>query len=199
MSIHSLEILISEAARTRSIPYGTKIVPRFSDLHCLLQTAKFVLAEMDDTIENRNRILASIVSDATKEVSTFYLSEIPFEKLEGLRREFKDGRAFVTSQDALGSKIGNVAYESEDYESQVDRFLVLKYIVEKVSKKVIIEQERFEESAIGNGIDVTFVSVQKKIDSEFLASIIELVLEGLRFIDPPLIERKNGSYVSSKI
>jgi magnesium chelatase subunit I len=199
MSIHSLEIIISEAARTRSIPYDTKIVPRFSDFHCLLQTAKFVLAEIDDTIENRNRILASIVSDATKEVSTFYLSEIPFEKLEGLRGEFKDGRAFVTSQDALGSKIGNVTYESEDYESQVDRFSVLKYIVEKVSKKVIIEQERFEESARGNGIDVTFVSVQKKIDSEFLASIIELVLEGLRFIDPPLIERKNGLYVSSKI
>jgi magnesium chelatase subunit I len=71
--------------------------------------------------------------------------------------------------------------------------------VERVSRKVIIEQNRFEESAKSNGIDVTFISVEKKIDSEFLASMIELVLEGLRFIDPPLIERRNGLYVSSKI
>jgi magnesium chelatase subunit I len=198
MSVHSLEVLISEAERTRSIPYGTKKVPRFSDFHCLLQTAKFVLAELDDTIENRNRILSSIVSEATKKVSTFYLSEIPIEKLEGLRVEFKDGKTFIASQDAPGINIGNVDYESEDYESQVEQFSELKYIVEKVSKKVIIDQKRFEESARRNGIDVTFISVQKKFDSEFLASIVELVLEGLRFLDPPLIERKNGLYVKSK-
>jgi magnesium chelatase subunit I len=199
MSVHSLELLISEAERTRSILYGTKVIPRFSDLHCILQTAKFVLAELDDTFENRNRILASIVSDATKKISTFYLSEIPIEKLGRLRAEFADGRAFVVSQDTPGANIGNKDYETQDYETQIDQFSELKQIVERVSRKVIIEQNRFEESAKSNGIDVTFISVEKKIDSEFLASIIELVLEGLRFIDPPLIERRNGLYVSSKI
>jgi hypothetical protein len=29
--------------------------------------------------------------------------------------------------------------------------------------------------------------------------VVELVLEGLRFVDPPLIERKDGLYVSSSV
>lgn len=195
MSIHSLELVISEAERTRGLLYGGKVIPRFSDLHCILQTAKFELAELDDTFENRKRILDSMVSEATKKVSTFYLSEIPIEKLGRLRAEFADGRAFVVSQDTPGANNGY----NKNYETQIDQFPELKQIMEKVSRKVIIDQNRFEESARNNEIDVTYVSVEKKIGSEFLASIIELVLEGLRFIDPPLIERRNGLYVSSKI
>ncbi len=91
------------------------------------------------------------------------------------------------------------AMKLQDYETQINRFPELKQIVEKVSRMVIIEQDRFEKSAKSNGIEVTFVSAEKKIGSEFLASIIELVLEGLRFTDPPFIERRDGLYVSTNI
>jgi magnesium chelatase subunit I len=199
MSIHSLELLISEAERTRSILYANKIIPRISDFHCILQTSKFELSELDDSLENRNRILTSIVTEVTKKISTYYLSGIPIEKFGRLRGEFDVGRGFVVSQDTPGATSGTKGYETQDYETQIDLFPELKQIVEKVSRMVIIEQDRFEKSARSNGIDVTFVSAEKKIGSEFLASIIELVLEGLRFTDPPLVERRNGVYVSSNI
>jgi len=32
-------------------------------------------------------------------------------------------------------------------------------------------------------------------DPEYLASITELILEGLRFTDPPILDRKEGIYV----
>ena len=199
MSIHSLEILISEAVRTRSILYASKIIPRISDFHCILQTSKFELAELDDSLENRNRILTSIITEATKKISTNYLSGIPIEKFGRLRGEFDVGRGFVVSQDTPGATSGTKGYETQDYETQIDLFPELKQIVEKVSRMIILEQDRFEKSAKSNGIEVTFVSAEKKIGSEFLASIIELVLEGLRFTDPPVIERRNGLYVSTNI
>ena len=42
MSIHSFEIVISEAERTRGFLYSARIIPGFSDLHCIHQTAKLV-------------------------------------------------------------------------------------------------------------------------------------------------------------
>ena len=59
------------------------------------------------------------------------------------------------------------------------------------------EQKRFEDNANRLGIQVDHISTAKKIDPEFLASVTELVLECLRFIEPPLIDRKDGLYASS--
>jgi hypothetical protein len=66
-----------------------------------------------------------------------------------------------------------------------------------MSRKILKEQKRFEDDANRRGIQVDHISTAKKIDPEFLASVTELVLEGLRFIEPPLIDRKDGLYASS--
>jgi hypothetical protein len=35
------------------------------------------------------------------------------------------------------------------------------------------------------------------MDGEFTASVIELVLEGLRWTEPPILEKKDNSYASA--
>jgi hypothetical protein len=82
---------------------------------------------------------------------------------------------------------------------QIEKFPVLKEIVGIVSRKVFEEQKRFVENAKKHRIEMPYIYTGKQNDSEFTASVVELVLEGLRFIDPPLIERKDGLYVSSSV
>ncbi|HEU5445848.1 MAG TPA: sigma 54-interacting transcriptional regulator, partial [Nitrososphaeraceae archaeon] len=72
MSIHSLEILISEAERVRGIINNIKAVPRFSDIYSIHQTSKFELSEIDDSYENRMNILDTIISDAVKKICAHY-------------------------------------------------------------------------------------------------------------------------------
>lgn len=194
-SIHSLELIISEAERTRGLLYRTMVIPRFSDLHCIHQTAKFELSELEDNFDNRKRILESIVSQAVKSISTIYLSNLPIDSISKLKSEFAGDRTFLVSQDLSGSK-----YDSNiSYDSQIEKFPVLKQTVELISRKILVDQKRFEESARKNGIQANYISTDSKNHPEFLASVTELVLEGLRFIEPPLIERKDGLYARSNI
>ena len=74
MSIHSLEVLISEAERVRSIINNIKAVPRFSDIYSIRQTSKFELSEIDDSYENRMNILDAIISDAIKKTCAVYVA-----------------------------------------------------------------------------------------------------------------------------
>ena len=137
----------------------------------------------------------SIILEAIKKISTSYLTDIQPEKLMRLKDEFKDGRNFQASQDIPGGYNASI----QSYELQIEKFPVLKEIVGIVSRKVFEEQKRFEENAKKHRIEMPYISTGKQNDSEFTASVAELVLEGLRFINPPLIERKDGLYVSSSV
>src|SRR5574341_1176397 len=99
MSIHSLELVISEAERTRGILYHKMVIPRFSDLPCIHQTAKFELGELEDNFENRKRVLDSIISQAVKKISTMHLSNIPIASISQLKLEFSGDKTFLVSQD----------------------------------------------------------------------------------------------------
>ena len=43
-------------------------------------------------------------------------------------------------------------------------------------------------------IDVKSIQISDDIDGEFTASVTELILEGLRWINPPLLEKKRNGY-----
>jgi magnesium chelatase subunit I len=191
MSIHSLEILISEVERVRSIINNIKTVPRFSDIYCIHQTSKFELSEIDDSYENRINILDTIISDAIKKTSTAYLDSIPHEKIMNLKNEFKINRNFFVSQDITGDK-----NNPKSYQSQINRFNSLSEIIEIVNGKIIQDQKQFEESSIENSSKVDIFNDIK--DPEYLASVTELILEGLRFTNPPILDRKEGAYVHIK-
>lgn len=187
MSIHSLEILISEAERVRGIINNIKAVPRFSDIYSIRQTSKFELSEIDDSHENRMNILDAIISDAIKKVCAQYLTNVPPEILMNLKNEFKINKAFHVSQD-----ISSSAKNPKSYESQVNKFSSLREIMDIVINNISKDQKHFEESLLENAINVDTSKDTK--DPEYLSSVTELVLEGLRFTDPPILDRKEGIY-----
>jgi magnesium chelatase subunit I len=188
MSIHSLEILISEAERVRGIINNVKSVPRFSDIYSIHQTSKFELSEIDDSHENRMNILDAIISEAIKKVCAYYVNDIPPEKLMNLKNEFKINKTFHVSQDITGN-----AKSTNNYQSQVSKFSSLKEIMDIVIKNISQDQKHFEESLLANSINVHTIKDTK--DPEYLSSVTELILEGLRFTDPPILDRKEGDYV----
>lgn len=188
MSIHSLELLISEAERVRSIINNTKAVPRFSDIYCVHQTSKFELSEIDDSYENRMNILDTIISNAIKKTCALYIVDIPPEKLIKLKNEFKINKTFFVSQDITGNK-----NNPKSYQSQIDKFDSLREIITIVTDNIIQDQKHFEERLREIGLNIDNFNDMK--DPEFLASVTELILEGLRFTDPPILDRKEGIYV----
>lgn len=188
MSIHSLEILISEAERVRGIINNIKSVPRFSDIYSIRQTSKFELSEIDDSHENRMNILDAIISEAIKKVCAYYVNDIPTEKLMNLKNEFKINKTFHVSQDIIGN-----AKSTNSYQSQVSKFSSLKEIMDIVINNISQDQKHFEESLLANSINVHTIKDTK--DPEYLSSVTELILEGLRFTDPPILDRKEGAYV----
>lgn len=187
MSIHSLEILISEAERVRGIINDIKAVPRFSDIYSIRQTSKFELSEIDDSHENRMNILDAIISDAIKKVCAQYVTNVPPERLMNLKNEFKINKAFHVSQDISGS-----AKNPKSYQSQVNKFSSLGEIMDIVMNNISQDQKHFEECLLENAIYVDTLKDTK--DPEYLSSVTELVLEGLRFTDPPILDRKEGIY-----
>ena len=188
MSIHSLELLISEAERVRSIINNIKAVPRFSDIYCVHQTSKFELSEIDDSYENRMNILDTLISNAIKKTCALYIVDIPPEKLIKLKNEFKINKTFFVSQDITGNK-----NNPKSYQSQIDKFDSLREIINIVTDNIIQDQKHFEERLREIGLNIDNFNDMK--DPEFLASVTELILEGLRFTDPPILDRKEGIYV----
>ncbi|HEY9398752.1 MAG TPA: sigma 54-interacting transcriptional regulator [Nitrososphaeraceae archaeon] len=189
MSIHSLEVLISEAERVRSIINNIKAVPRFSDIYCIRQTSKFELSEIDDSYENRMNILDIIISDAIKKTCALYVVDIPPEKIMNLKNEFKINKTFFVSQDITGNK-----NNPKSYEHQINKFNSIREIIDIVTDNIIQDQRQFEANLRENALNIdTFNDVK---DPEYLASVTELILEGLRFTDPPILDREEGIYVS---
>ena len=188
MSVHSMEMIVGEAERTRSITYGVKAIPRFCDIHCIHQSSKFELAEMEDTRENRRNILDSIIEGALKEVAHEYIQKLAPEQLTKVKNDFAKNKAFQVSQTLVGEA------KSPDYESQLAKFPGLKQAVIETIANVKEEQKLLIERAKQLGIRSDNISLSQDLNGEFTASVIEVILEGLRHTQPPLLDRKDNSY-----
>ena len=105
-----------------------------------------------------------------------------------LKNEFKINKNFFVSQDITGNK-----NNPKSYQSQLNRFNSLSEIIDIVNGNVIQDQKQFEESSIQNSSKVDIFEDVK--DPEYLASVTELILEGFRFTNPPILDRKEGVYV----
>ena len=191
MAIHSMEILISEVERVRALHGKIKLVPRFCDLDCIRQTSKFELSEMDDNHQNKNIILDSLIENALRDVSIEYTKHLPPETIERFKEDFEKNKSFVVSQYSLGQ----VKDEAIDYESQLRMFPALNEFVGLTVEKLKQEHQEFIQIAEPYEIDVKRIQiVNNDMDSEFTASVTELVLEGLRWINPPLLDKKGNGY-----
>ena len=192
MGIHSTEVLASEAERIRSIQSNMVSVPRFSDFFSIYQTCKFQLSEIDDSRESRSMILNSIIESAIREVSASYIQNLSSDELIKIKEDFGSNKQFIASQTIPGRGHGGGA----DYISQLDKFPGLNESVTQTANKIKQEHLSLIQLATGLGIDSRVVQLVNERDSEFTASVTELVLEGLRWTDPPLLDKMGGKYTA---
>jgi magnesium chelatase subunit I len=193
MAVHSMEAMIGEAERTRSVLHYVKAVPRFCDIHSIHQSAKFELSEIEDNYQNRMNVLDSIVENAIKDVSLEYVQNLSLEQKTKLKNEFAKNKEFLVSQVILGAK----GSDSTDYESQLAKFPGLKQIINDTITTVKEEHKEFVNKAKDLGINTESLSIVHDLDGEFTASVTEVILEGFRWIQPPLLNKKDNSYVST--
>jgi magnesium chelatase subunit I len=190
MAIHSTEVLASEVERIRSIHSNMISVPRFSDFFCIYQSCKFELSEIDDTRQSRNKILDSIIESAIREVSTSYTQNLPADQLMGIKEDFMSNKLYVASQQNLGRGQNS----SMDYISQLDKFPSLSKLVAQTTDRIKQEHLDFIQLAAPLDIDVKSVQLIDDKEGEFTASVTELILEGLRWTNPPLLDKKGSLY-----
>jgi hypothetical protein len=189
--------MVGEAERTRSIAYGVKAIPRFCDIHCIHQSSKFELAEMEDTRQNRKNVLDSIIESALKEVSLEYIQKLTPEQLTKVKNDFAKNRTFQVSQTIVGGSSSGSGGDKVDsnYESQLSKFPALKQAVNETIAMLKEDQKQLVEQARQLGIRIDYISLSQDLNGEFTASVTEVVLEGLRYIQPPLLDKKdNNSY-----
>ena len=192
MGIHSTEVLASEAERIRSIQSNMVSVPRFSDFFSIYQTCKFQLSEIDDSRESRSMILNSIIESAIREVSASYIQNLSSDELIKIKEDFGSNKQFIASQTIPGRGHGGGA----DYISQLDKFPGLNESVTQTANKIKQEHLSLIQLATGLDIDSRVVQLVNDRDSEFTASVTELVLEGLRWTDPALLDKMGGKYTA---
>jgi magnesium chelatase subunit I len=88
-----------------------------------------------------------------------------------------------------GSKKGD-----SDYESQLAKFPGLRQAINETISAVKEEQKQLVERSKNMGIKNETIALTPDLDGEFTASVAEVILEGLRHIQPPVLDKKDNSY-----
>ncbi len=191
MGVHSLELLVGEAERTRSITHNIIAVPRPSDIFSIAQSVKFELAELDDVTENRTKVLKTLISNAMKETSSEYLTGIDSNVLDLIKKEFQ-GKSFQVSQAILGTNSSQISYDN-----QLKNFNSLLTLINNVYRKVTSDQEDFVKETKKHEISDDTLIISENTQNELKAGVVELVLDGLCWLEPKILDRKEGTYVAS--
>jgi hypothetical protein len=146
---------------------------------------------MEDTRQNRKNVLDSIIESALKEVSLEYIQKLAPEQLTKVKNDFAKNKAFQVSQTIVGG--GGGKRVNSDYESQLSKFPALKQAVKETIVRVEEEQKHLIEQALQLGIKTDNISLGGDLNGEFTASMTEVILEGLRHTQPPLLDKKDNN------
>ncbi|MGQ0796132.1 MAG: hypothetical protein ACT4N5_08135 [Nitrosopumilaceae archaeon] len=191
MGIHSLELLVGEAERTRALLHNLLPVPRPVDIFCIGQATKFELAEIDDTITNREKILYNLISQSIKETSLEFLIDTDNALLERIKQDFA-GKSFQVSQKIVDKNSLQLSYEN-----QIKSFEQLKALIDKIYQKATLEQQEFEKKSLIHNIKSESLTLSENAQNELRGAIIEIVLEGLCWVEPKVLDKKEIGYVAA--
>ncbi|MGI0008116.1 MAG: hypothetical protein ACRD92_00680 [Nitrosopumilaceae archaeon] len=191
MGIHCLELLVSEAERTRALSHKILAIPRPSDMFCIGQSTKFELAEMDDTLTNREKVLCNLIAQSVKETSLEYIKETDQALLEKIKQEFV-GKTFQVSQKIVDKNSMQLSYEN-----QLQSFETLRNLIGQIYNKVSLEQQEFEKRTVTYNIKSEFLALSENAQNELRAAIIEIILEGLSWVEPKILNKKEIGYVAA--
>jgi magnesium chelatase subunit I len=137
-------------------------------------------------------VLDSIIESSLKEVSLEYIQKIKPEQLTKVKNDFAKNNTFHVSQTIVGSSNSRNKVDS-DYESQLSKLPGLKQTVKEAIAILKEDQKHLVEQARQLGISMDYIALSQDLDGEFTASATEMVLEGLRHISPPLLDKKDNS------
>jgi len=191
MGIHCLELLVGEAERTRALSHKILAIPRPSDMFCIGQATKFELAEMEDTLANRDKVLRELIAQSIKETSLEYIKEMDQALLEKIKQEFV-GKTFQVSQKIVDKNSMQLSYEN-----QLQSFETLRNLIGEIYNKVSLEQQEFEKKILTYNIKSKFLSLSENAQNELRAAIIEIILEGLCWVEPKILNKKEIGYVAA--
>ncbi len=191
MGIHALELLVGEAERTRALSHKILAVPRPCDIFCIGQATKFELAEMDDTVMNREKILRDLIIKSLKDASLEYIKGIDPAFVEKIKQEFV-GKTFQVSQKIVGKNSMQFTYEN-----QLKTFRTIQNLVETIYEQLSSEQTEFEKKAQLHNIKSESLLASEKVQSEFRAVATEIALEGLCWVEPKVLDKKETGYVAT--
>jgi magnesium chelatase subunit I len=191
MGIHSLELLVGEAERTRSIINDILAVPRPCDIFSIAQSVKFELAELDDTSANRSKVLQTLISNSVKDTSLEYLQNVDQAVFGSIKQEFS-GKSFQVSQTILCSNNSHVSYDI-----QLRDFNSLLHLVDDVYQKIVSDQKMFVKEISRYGIPSDSLMISEKATNEFKAGIVELILDGLCWLEPKILDKKDDTFFAN--
>lgn len=191
MGIHALELLVGEAERTRALSHKILAVPRPCDIFCIGQSTKFELAEMDDTVMNREKILRDLIIKSLKEASLEYIKGIDPAFVEKIKQEFV-GKTFQVSQKIVGKNSMQFTYEN-----QLKTFRTIQNLVDTIYEQLSSEQTEFEKMAQLHNIKSESLLASEKVQSELRAVATEIALEGLCWVEPKVLDKKETGYVAT--
>ena len=191
MGVHCLELLVGEAERTRALSHKILAVPRPCDIFCIGQATKFELVEMDDTMINREKILRDLITKSLKDTSLEYVKGIEPVLMEKIKQEFV-GKTFQVSQQIVGANSMQTSYEN-----QLKNFETIQNIVVRICEKILFEQKEFEEKTQQYNIKSESIPFSERAQSELRAAVTEIVLEGLCWVEPKVLDKKEVGYVSA--
>ncbi len=215
-TIHSLEAVIGEVERARSLVNNVKTIPRFSDLQCIFQSSKFELDEIEDTTENKTLFLNNVINEVIQEICLHFFNEFfnP-QELVSIKNEFRN-KSFIVVQNQYqhataarsiyGEKGTNLEKErmtgSFLYRDQLRHLPVIFKTLKGVIAKIRQEQDHFVQKARQNEINKNLQYIQfegawndtENNNEELLATSSELLFEYLRFSSPPILDKREDKF-----
>ena len=190
LGIHGLELLVGEAERTRALSKKILSVPRISDTHCLTQVIKFELSELDDTIKNREKIFNELLNESIKETCLEYLEGVDNTLLETIKQEFVE-KTFQVSQNFIW-KNGQTSYSN-----QLEKFSNLKNLVDSKIETIKSSQNILKQQVEHYKINTQNVELLEKLEDELRSALVEIILEGLCWTTPKILDKNEAGYVSA--
>lgn len=223
-TIHSLEAVIGEVERIRSLINNVKTIPRFSDLQCIFQSSKFELDEIEDTTENKTLFLNNVIDEVIQETCLhFFNGFFKPQDLISIRNEFKnksfvvvqnqyqqqkqyDHNQHISAQSVDAAEGTDTAKESGAtsilYLDQLRYLPVIYKALKDVIDKIKQEQDNFVKMALRNEIDKNLQYIQfenvwsdkENNNEELIATSTELLFEYLRFSSPPILDKREDRF-----
>ena len=223
-TIHSLEAVIGEVERIRSLINNVKTIPRFSDLQCIFQSSKFELDEIEDTTENKTLFLNNVIDEVIRETCLhFFNGFFKPQDLISIRNEFKnksfvvvqnqyqqqkqyDHNQHISAQSVDAAEGTDTAKESGAtsilYLDQLRYLPVIYKALKDVIDKIKQEQDNFVKMALRNEIDKNLQYIQfenvwsdkENNNEELIATSTELLFEYLRFSSPPILDKREDRF-----